>query len=168
LRPLSTSQLYADAFVGYRELVERWMPTLASQLEHYVLMPMRLVGFVYNGRRDQEHAFGPIPHAAGYIEALPEGEENTFSVQIGNRTYAFEVGEHSYQQQRAARPAAARWLTGTHGGIGFEVGKRYPVSHVVYKWLAQDLKRIGLVGGLAWSRQESAVVPFDMTALAHP
>jgi hypothetical protein len=30
---------YADALVGYRELVERWTPTLASQLEHYMLMP---------------------------------------------------------------------------------------------------------------------------------
>ena len=160
-------RLYAAAFVGYRELVERWMPTLAPQLEHYVLMPMRLVGFVYNGRHDQEHTFGPIPHAAGYIEALPDGEENTFSVQIGDRSYDYTVGEHSYQQQRSARPTATRWLTGTHGGIAFEVGKRYPVSHVVYKWLAQDLKRIGLVGGLAWSRQESAVVPFDMSALAH-
>jgi hypothetical protein len=42
------------------------------------------------------------------------------------------------------------------------------LPHVVYKWLAQDLKWIGLMGGLAWSRQESAVVPFDMSALAHP
>jgi hypothetical protein len=161
-------QLYADAFVGYRELVERWMPTLASQLEHYVLMPMRIVGFVYNGRRDQEHAFGPIPHMAGYIEALPDGAENTLSVEIGVGSYDYEVGEHSYQQQRSTRPIAARWLTGTHGGMGFEAGKRYPVSHVVYSWLAQDLKRLGLVGGLAWSRQESAVVPFDMSALARP
>jgi hypothetical protein len=160
-------QLYANAVVGYRELVERWMPTLASQLEHYVLMPMRLVGFIYNGRDDQ-HAFGPIPHGAGYIEALPDGAENTFNFQTGDRSYDYAVGEHSYQQQRSARPTAARWLTGTHGGIAFEVGKRYPVSHIVYNWLAQDLKRIGLVGGLAWSRQESAVVPFDMPGLAHP
>jgi hypothetical protein len=160
-------KLYADAFIGYQELVERWLPTLASQLEHYVLMPMRIVGFIHNGRHDQGHAFGPIPHMAGYIEALPEGAENTLSVEIGGRSYAYEVGEHSYEQQRAARPTAARWLTGTHGGMGFEVGERYPVSHVVYKWLAQDLQRIGLVGGLAWSRQESAVVPFDMPALAH-
>jgi hypothetical protein len=159
-------QLYANAFVGYRELVERWMPTLASQLEHYVLMPMRIVGYIYNGRRDEERAFGPIPHMAGYVEALPDEAENVLSVQIGERNYDYEVGEHSYQQQRSARPMAARWLTGTHGGMGFEVGERYPVSHVVYKWLAQDLKRIGLVGGLAWSRQESAVVPFDMRALA--
>ena len=33
--------------------------------------------------------------------------------------------------------------------MGFEAGERYPVSHVVYGWLAQDLKRIGPVGGLA-------------------
>jgi hypothetical protein len=161
-------QLYANAFLGYRELVERWMPTLASQLEHYVLMPMRLVGFIYNDRDGQGHALGPIPHGAGYIEALPEGVDSTVSVQTGYGNYDFAVGEHSYQQQRSARPQAARWLTGTHGGIAFEVGKHYPVSRVVYKWLAQDLKRIGLVGGLAWSRQESSVVPFDMPGLAHP
>lgn len=100
--------------------------------------------------------------------ALPDDAENTLSVEIGGSNYDYQVGEHSYQQQRSARATAARWLTGTHGGMGFEVGERYPVSHVVYKWLAQDLKRIGLVGGLAWSRQESAVVPFDMPALAHP
>jgi hypothetical protein len=66
------------------------------------------------------------------------------SIQAGERSYDYEVGEHSYQQQRSARPAAARWLTGTHGGMGFELGERYPISHVVYNWLAQDLKRSGL------------------------
>jgi hypothetical protein len=105
-------RLYTDAFVGYRELVERWMPTLAAQLEHYVLMPMRIVGFIHNGRFDQGHAVGLIPQMAGYIEALPEGAENTLSIQIGERSYDYEVGEHSYQQQRSARPAAARRLIG--------------------------------------------------------
>lgn len=63
---------------------------------------MRIVGFVYNGRRDQEHAFGPIPHMAGCIEALPgPGPKNTLSVQIGERNYDYEIGEYSYQQQRS-------------------------------------------------------------------
>jgi hypothetical protein len=70
-------QLYANAFVGYQELVERWLPTLASQLQHYVLMPMRIVGFLDNGRHDHEGG-GSIPaHMDGYIEALPAEAENT-------------------------------------------------------------------------------------------
>jgi len=152
-------QLYANAFVGYRELVERWLPTLASQLEHYVLMPMRIVGFVNSGRQDHT---GPIPYMSGYIEALPTDAENMVCIHIANRDYDFAVGEHTYQQQRAARPSAARWLTGSHGGMGFDIGTHYPVSHVVYKWLAHDLQRIGLVGGLAWNREQRSVVPFDI------
>ncbi len=68
------TSIYEEAIVGYRELVERWMPALLSQLEHHVLMPMRVVGFVNNGRAQQ--GFGPIPHLAGYFEALPGGSGN--------------------------------------------------------------------------------------------
>jgi hypothetical protein len=157
-------QLYADAFVGYRELVERWMPTLASQLEHYVLMPMCVVGCVNNSANGGP--FGSIPTMSGYLEALPAGYENTVSVQIGGTDPDHEVAERVFEGQRLARPAAARWLTGGYGGMAFEVGERYPVSHVVYNWLAQDLHRIGLVGGLAWGRDQRAVVPFDMRAPA--
>lgn len=156
----AATRIYEAALVGYRELVNRWMPTLFSQLEHYVLMPMRIVGFINNGRRRED--FGRIPTLAGYVEALPEGSDDEIRMQSSDHDYDYRAGKHSYDQQRAARPQAKRSLTGTHGGMSFEVGTRYPVSDVVYKWIAHDLKRLGLVGALAHSGSSQAVVPFDV------
>jgi hypothetical protein len=155
------TRIYEAAIVGYRQLVERWMPTLLSQLEHHVLMPMRVVGFVASGRR-QEPPGMVIPQLTGYIEALPPGAGDEVSMQLGDKTSDFSVGGSSYAQQRAARPEASRWITGTHGGMPFEVGQRYPISDVVYSWIARDLKRLGLVGSLAYSRSGGAVVSFDI------
>lgn len=155
----AATRIYEAALVGYRELVERWMPPLLSQLEHYVLMPMRIVGFVNNARRREGFR---RPTLEGYLEALPAGSNDEIRMQLSHHNYDYHAGAHSYDQQRAARPQAARWLTGPHGGMSFQVGKRYPVSDVVYKWIAGDLKRLGLVGALAHNSSSGAVVPFDV------
>ena len=54
-----------------------------------------------------------------------------------------------WRQQQAARPLAARWLSGTVGGMSFDVGGKNPIADVVYQWLAHDLQRLGLTGPLA-------------------
>jgi hypothetical protein len=154
------TRVYEAAIIGYRELTERWMPTMLPQLEHRVLMPMRIVGFLNNGR-GQPH-IGTIPFLAGYIEALPTGVADEVRVQLTSEHYGFELGEPSYAQQCAARPTARRWLTGTHGGLSFELAGRYPVSDATYAWIAQDLKRLGLVGALAHHRSSDAIVPWDL------
>ena len=41
-----------------------------------------------------------------------------------------------------------RWLSGTHGGMSFELGQRSPVADAVYDWLVRDLERLGLAGPL--------------------
>lgn len=85
---------------------------------------------------------------AGWIEALPDGAADEVTVSLADRHYALSSGDHSFAQKRRARPHAARWLTGTHGGMSFEVGTRRPVADAVYDWLARDLKRLGLAGPL--------------------
>jgi len=152
--------IYQAALVGYRELVERWMPTLLSQLEHRVLLPMRIVGFVNNDRH--RDGLGPIPSLAGYFEALPDGSDDEIRMQFVEGGYDYRAGDHSYEQQRASRPHAARWLSGSHGGMSFEVGERNPIADVVYEWIAHDLKRLGLVGALAGNRSGEVDVPFDL------
>ncbi len=154
------TKIYEAAIVAYSDLVARWMPTLLRQLEHHVLMPVHIVGFVSKGQRQQ--GFGGTPHLAGYMEALMPGSDSKVSMRVCNEGYDLSLGEPIYEQQRAARPAASRWITGTHGGMRFEIGERYPISAVVYSWLAHDLKRLGLVGALAWSRSGDATVPFDI------
>lgn len=156
----SATQIYERAIVAYRQLVERWMPTLSSRLEHYILMPMRVVGYVSTGRGNP-HPFGAIPHIAGYIEALPEESDDEVSMKLSD-DFDYSVADAVFAQRRAARPLAARWLTGTIGGMSFELGGRYPVSDVVYRWIAHDLKRLGLVGTLARIRSNDAFVSWDL------
>jgi len=154
------TRIYESAIVAYRQLVERWMPTLVSQLAHYVLMPVRAVGFVNTGRGG-EPTLGLIPHLSGYLEPLPPGSHDQVAMQISEKGFDLSIGESVWSRQRAARPTAARWITGTVGGMSFEIGQRHPVSDVVYEWIAHDLKRLGLVGALASHRSHDAYMRWD-------
>lgn len=158
----AATRIYKAAILAYRQLVERWMPTLLQQLEHYVLMPVRVVGFVNTGR-EEEHGFGAIPHLSGYLEPLPGETDDEVVMKISEGSFDLSVGESVWAQQRAARPTAERWLTGTVGGMPLEIGGRYPVSDVVYDWIAHDLKRLGLVGSLASHRSGEARRPWDVS-----
>jgi hypothetical protein len=59
-----------------------------------------------------------------------------------------EVGQNLYDLQRRMRPQAARWITGSFGGMKFDPGQRYPVTDIVYDWLHNDLSRLELVSGM--------------------
>lgn len=137
-------QMYEQALIGYRQLVERWFPAVASQLEHYALMPVRVHGFVDPGTA---HDYGPIPQLAGYLEALAPGSRDEVAM-TADQDFDWEIVRHVARQQRDARPTAARWISGTVGGMTFNVGKRTPVFDVVYGWLLRDLHRLGLVKGV--------------------
>lgn len=158
------TSLYEQVLIGYTQLVERWLPNLRTRLEHYVLLPARVVGFVDNGRRLETGGFGgPIPSLAGFVEPLAVGRDSEVVMQM-SEGYDYDLGEHLYAQQQAARPEAARWLTGTQGGMSFEIGARYPVSDAVYRWLVHDLRRLGLAGALTRIRSAGAVSPWDLAS----
>jgi hypothetical protein len=154
------TEIYRRTTVAYCQLVDRWMPTLASHLEHYALMPARVIGFVGPGR-GAPHGLGPIPQLAGYLEPLAEGAECEISMRL-SKGFDYSIGETVYQQQRLARPHAARWLTGTIGGMSFEVGERYPVADATYDWLAHDLKRLGLGGSLTRGPATTPLLAWDL------
>jgi hypothetical protein len=135
----AATAVYELAIAGYRQLVERWFPKLAPYLEHYALLPVRLHGILANR---SGFGFGPIPSLGGYLEALPEGQESSVVMQMGD--YDYNDGPRIYQRQIEMRPAAARWLTGRHGGLPLELSSRYPVTTVVQAWLGEDLALLGL------------------------
>lgn len=150
--------LYEQALIAYRSVVERWLPTLSSQLEHYVLLPVRVHGFITNGS-EGEHVFGAIPMMSGYLEALSERSNDEVEMCLGG--FDWQRYDHVYGQHRAARPAAARWLSGSIGGMSFEVGDRYPIADVVYSWLTHDLARLTLASTLAARGSSDALVRWD-------
>jgi hypothetical protein len=132
--------LYERVLSAYVALVERWMPTLAPRLEHHALLPARIHGFIGN----DAGGIGRIPQMSGYLEPLPVGSDSVVDVQFGRLD--FSVSEAVYAQQCAARPLAARWITGTLGGLSLEPGEHYPVSDAVYSWLTHDLQQLKLAG----------------------
>ena len=82
------------------------------------------------------------PRWVGFLQPLPPGSQSFVDVQFGHLD--FSASETVYAQQYAARPLAARWITGTLGGLSFEPGERYPVSEAVYSWLTHDLQQLKL------------------------
>jgi hypothetical protein len=156
-------RLYELAIPAYRALVDRWFRPLTPYLEHRVLMPMRVVARVNPGRT---LPMGPIPSLAGYLEALPEGSDNEVVVSIDEEPYEFAHGEHSWEQQRAARQGPARWLTGGHGGLTFELGQGRPIAAIVYSWLAHDLQLLGLAGALDGGTPHNPVTVWESSVRA--
>ncbi len=141
--------MYEQAIEAYASLVGRWLPTLAGRLEHWVLLPARIVGHVEPGDRSQGDF---VPHLNGYIEPLSAAATSQVDVRVGP-PFDWSIGDALYSDQRAMRPEAARWISGTIGGMVFEVGGRYPVGDIVYDWLVRDLSRLGLtsrVVGRTW------------------
>lgn len=154
--------VYEAALIGYRTLVERWFPTLLPALEHYVLRPVRIEGFVIRTPASRGDTMRRMPHLAGYMEALAPTQADELHMRYTDRHYDFSVGEHIYAQQRRARPEAARWITASHGGMSLEVGRPYPISEVVYRWLGADLKLLGLVGSPSWDRSGDAMAQWEI------
>jgi hypothetical protein len=142
--------LYRKAIVAYTQLVERWLGPLASRLEHRVLLPVRVVGLLDSGKSaPRDDAFLGIPRMSGYLEALPEGAGSEVEIELTSVRFDYSQATEVWRQQQAARPLAARWLSGTVGGMSFDVGGKNPIADVVYQWLAHDLQRLGLTGPLA-------------------
>jgi hypothetical protein len=142
--------LYRKAIVAYTQLVERWLAPLAPRLEHRVLLPIRVVGLLNSGKSaPRDDAFLGIPRMSGYLEALPEGAESEVQIELSTARFDYSRVTEVWREQQDARPQAARWLSGTAGGMSFEVGRKNPIADVVYQWLAHDLQRLGLVGPLA-------------------
>lgn len=150
--------MYRQAIEAYCSIVDRWFPTLARRLEHRVLLPARVVGFI---DPDHEHRTGRGPRMSGYLEPLAAGEQSAVCMRVA-REFDRSLAQGVYARQRAARPEAARWISGTIGGMAFEVGHRYPVSEVVYRWLAGDLVRLRMLGrNLVGGGSRTGVVPWD-------
>jgi hypothetical protein len=131
----AAKQMYERALVAYRQIVDRSLSALSSQMEHRVLLPVRLVGYVNND-------YG-LPRLVGYLEPLPEGrtDEVVMRIMWSDRSTG---AEGLSTRQRAARPHAARWLANGFGGMTFDLGNDHPVADIVYRWIADDLHRLGL------------------------
>jgi hypothetical protein len=154
----AATAVYQLAIVAYRDITERWMPSLLLQLEHYVLMPTRLVGFVSTGRGSPGGMV--LPTLGGYFEALPQKSESEVCITLTKDGYDFSAGDAGFRQQRAARPRAARWLSGGHGGMPLDLGQVEPIADVVYDWIAHDLVRLGLATSGARARSGKRFVRF--------
>ncbi len=136
------TQMYQRALVAYRELVDRWMSTLSSQMEHRVLLPARVVGYVDYGR------------IVGYFEPLADGSTDEVVMHPASDRVAVRGRPH-HARQRAARPHAARWLPGSFGRMPFNWPGRYPVADIVYRWIGEDLHRLGLVSHVPENRNDT-------------
>jgi Restriction endonuclease len=149
-------ELYTRALVAYRQVVARWMPTLAPRMEHHVLLPARLHVKIDPG----EPSYGRIPGASGHLEPLPVGSADQVAARIGGRER--QDGPAIYRQQLAARPHAARWLPGSHGGMALALGSRFPVQEAVYDWLTRDLHRLGLTRTFASHTTGDVAPPWQL------
>lgn len=145
---LVAEEMYLKAIRAYREIVDAWLPGLASQLEHRVLLPMKVVASLQPGRERGKHIGMVIPTLAGQLVALPNGSASEVEVRIDEANYDYSLADGNFEAQKAARPRARRWLRGTHGGLTFEIGKESSVADVVYDWLGRDLHRLGVADSL--------------------
>lgn len=138
--------IFERALIGYEQLVMQWLPTLAPRMEHHVLRPAKLhIGLGQHGPGSEG-----LPFHSRYLEPLPPGSPDEVVIEHDSRDLDFDL---IFRKVRSARPADARWLEGSFVSEAPPGDWRFPVHTVVYKWIAEDLRRIGLVSSQQFEPQ---------------
>lgn len=135
-----TCAVYEGAIRAYAELVDRWFPTLKYRFMTYVTLPATLRGYLESG----EH-----PTLRWYFDPIDDGN-TTVDIQMAtDRTDYEEMRkelEENYKRLRALRPMAQQWISANYPHTSLmEILHVDPATKLVYEWLKDDLKRIGLV-----------------------
>lgn len=138
--------VYANAFEGYRSLVNTWFPNLANRLQMAIKMPLRLVGEVSFG---SGMGLGS-PHMKYFFEPLPYGSQNDIDVRVAKssgRMDSRELFDSMWRQWRALRPEFSDWLVVAITTSVLRIFGPTPVTELVYSWLWNDLQQLGWVEG---------------------
>ena len=137
-----TKAVFEGALEAYQKIVETWLPYFAPRLHTAVLLPARVIvslGETSDGR----------PTVSWYFEVLPKGSQNSVEIHSSERSRDSRLLLRSLKEKiDQLRPEASEFLSASihheFSGIFFRIT---PAMELVYRWLWNDLKRVGWIKG---------------------
>lgn len=142
-----TLQIYREAIMGYREIVEMFFPSIKNRLRKYVLYP-----FVLKGEYRAPEYYGARSIGPGlnwYLEPLPfERRDFILDIEITKREskgYDEKLLYELDEKIKMYRPDSINWLTSSQTSQVLEVFGDKPVTNIIYEWLERDLAAINWI-----------------------
>jgi hypothetical protein len=126
---------YRNALIGYTNYVDRWLPSLATDMPTRAMMPARLVGWLDLSRDEPDLVWLLVP--------LPSGQPSRVEISLGRREVDDDLFVMQADALRSLRANGPAWrASGVHAS-GPELGSA-PALSLAHQWLLRDLRDIGI------------------------
>lgn len=141
-----TKAVYTGAIESYQYLVNLWFPNFLPRLQTALILPARLEVLV-NRPDTKGHYLNK------YWKVLPYGNQSVVELRFRETDLTDEevdqVLQDMRQQHHVLRPQVDKWIHPSFERTSFtDILLEAPVTHIVYKWLWGDLRRVSWVKGL--------------------
>ena len=141
--------VYLGAFEGYQQLVNTLHPKFLPKLPLASILPARLVGVIVPPSSSSNSVTW-----SWYWEALPEGSSSEVKFQLrdyplsekeSNVQSALQKIQSLYPQWRRHFSVKSKSISSSTSPISRNMLGSYPVTHLAYTWLWEDLQQVGWI-----------------------
>jgi NB-ARC domain len=129
--------VYRESLIGYQAIVERWFTKLSSQLETQNMLPVAIEGVVVispDGRYSLDWYWIPLKkgnsNCVRFDLSKTPMTEDKISILLSN-----------------TRETTNQFISFSHYKSSHLFTPQFPVTHLVYGWLWNDLEKLNLVSG---------------------
>ena len=146
-----TRSVFRSALEIYESIVAEWFPSFRDRLSTSVLLPAVVEGYLSPPDSSKEGLPG-APGMTWRFRTLPVGQASRVDIRLVAEPWRFDWSESEAElaRLRKLRPDAAEWVHYTEvDEILLDLFEEAPARKLAYRWLSEDLARIGwLEGGI--------------------
>ena len=134
-----TKAVFEGALDAYQKVVEDWFPNFALRLHTSVLLPARVI--LSLGETSDGH-----PTVSWYFEVLPKKSQNSVEIHSSEGSRDFRLlFQNLTEKINYLRPEASEFLRASLHSELSGIFNTTPATGLVYRWLWNDLERVGWV-----------------------
>ena len=140
-----TRSVFRSALEIYESIVAEWFPSFRDRLSTSVLLPAVVEGYLSPAESSKEGLAG-APGMTWRLRALRVGQASRVDIRLVAEPWRFDWSESETElaRLRRLRPDAAEWVHYTEvDEILLDLFEEAPAQKLAYRWLSQDLARIG-------------------------
>ncbi len=133
--------VFTGALNEYEKMVSRWFPTLREWMATSALFPVCMFVSVHSPRNSPSRTAG----TSWFMEPLPAGHKNFVDAALARDWRDPHVAMDATRRKIHELRPNASWVGTSFHNEGAFLFDDTPALDIVYKWLENDLKRIGLL-----------------------
>ena len=133
-------KVFVDSLNSYKVLVEKFFPILKEQMGIYKLLPAKMEGY-FEFRNRQSITGGPC---IMWTLVPSKNGENCVELKNGTTSNLSEFFKDTISKVKNVDLENPYMEYSVHSEC-FKMGSETPVTDIIYDWLEQDLRRVGIV-----------------------